>query len=214
MTKLNWDVVGERFYETGVDHVVLYVAGIGVAWNGLTSVSESPNGGEPVPYYLDGFKYLNLSAAEEFNATIQAFSSPPEFSICDGTAPLGNGLFITEQPRKSFDLCYRTKIGNDVDGADHGYKLHLIYNALAAPSTRDNSTVSESIDPKTLSWAITTTPPLISLFKPSAHFVIDSTKTSALLMAEVEDILYGSVDTSPGFPTPDTLVNIFNPIAP
>ena len=209
MTRLNWGTTGERYYETGVDKGVLYVESTnGVAWNGLISVSESPSGGEPQPYYLDGFKFLNLASAEEYTATIQAFSSPSEFNICDGTVAISPGLFATHQPRKSFGLCYRTKLGNDVDGIGYGYKLHLVYNALAAPSERNNATLSDSTDPIELSWGITTTPPLLSAYKPTAHMVIDSKKTNSILLATIEDILYSS--TSARLPLPSELVTLFS----
>lgn len=211
MARLNWSAVGERFYETGVDRGVLYVADIpGVAWTGLTSVSESPTGGEAKAYYIDGVKYLNLSAAEEFEATVEAFASPPEFGPCDGTISIQNGLFVTQQPRKPFGLSYRTKIGNDIDGTDHAYKIHLIYNALAAPSARSNGTMGDSTDPIGLSWAITTLPPAMTGYKPTAHFVIDSRLTPMEILIEVEDILYGSNASSSRLPSAQELVGIFN----
>lgn len=210
MTKLIWGTIGERFYEAGADRGVLYLNnGISVPWNGLISVKEASDGGDPTPYYFDGFKYLNLSSSEEFKATIEAFSSPSEFTLCDGAVAVGNGLFITQQPRKAFGLSYRTKIGNDIDGLTYGYKLHLVYNALAAPSSRDNNTITDSLDPNTLSWEITTSPPPLSLFKPSAHLIIDSTKTLSSLMITLEDLIYGSTDTEPTLPTPDELIILF-----
>lgn len=214
MARLNWSAVGERFYETGVDRGVLYVGDIpGVAWTGLTSVSESPTGGEAKPYYIDGIKYLNLSSAEEFEATIEAFASPPEFGPCDGTASIQNGLFVTQQPRKSFGLSYRTKIGNDVDGSDYGYKIHLVYNALAAPSGRSNNTMGDSTDPIGLSWAITTLPPAITGYKPTAHFVIDSRTTAPFRLSSIEEILYGSESGSPRLPSAQDLTSLFSEMA-
>ena len=211
MTKLSWGTAGKRYYEAGIDRGVLYVdVSNGVAWNGLISVSESASGGEATPYYLDGLKFLNLASAEEYTATIQAFSSPPEFNVCDGVTSIANGLFATHQPRKPFGLCYRTKLGNDVDGIDHGYKIHLVYNALSAPSERSNSTISDSSDPIEFSWEITTTPPLFSAYKPTAHLVIDSRLTSSARLSVIEDILYGT-DTLPSrLPSPQELIGIFN----
>ena len=210
MAVLVWGNVGERYFETGVDRGVLFPkTGPGVAWNGLVSVSEAPTGGEPRPYYLDGFKYLNLATAEEFAATIDAFSSPTEFDKCDGTASIHNGLFITQQPRESFGLSYRTRVGNDTDGADFGYKIHLVYNALAAPSTRTNSTLNDSPAPITFSWGITTAPPPITGFKPSAHFVIDSRKTPASVLSLIEGVLYGSASSNPRLPDVEELMDLF-----
>lgn len=210
MPRLSWSATGERFYETGVDRGVLYVGtNPGVAWTGLTSVSESPSGGEPKAYYIDGIKYLNLSSAEEFEATINAFNSPSEFGPCDGTVSIQNGLFVTQQPRKPFGLSYRTKVGNDIDGSDHAYKIHLVYNALAAPSERSNNTVGDSTEPNSLSWSITTLPPLVTGFKPTAHFLIDSRLTSQEVLIEVEDILYGSDANSPRLPSAQELIDLF-----
>lgn len=210
MTRLIWGTAGERYYEAGIDRGVLYAnSENGVAWNGLVSVSESASGGEATPYYLDGVKFLNIASAEEYVATIQAFSSPKEFDICNGITAISNGLFTTQQPRKSFGFCYRTRVGNDIDGIDHGYKLHLVYNALAAPSERNNATIGDSTEPLELSWEITTTPPLLSMYKPTAHLVIDSRTTDSLRLSNVEDILYGSSNTPPRLPTPEELVFIF-----
>lgn len=210
MSRLNWNAVGERFYETGLDRGVLYMAGLGFAWPGLISVSESPNGGEAKPYYIDGIKYANISSAEEFEATLEAFYSPPEFGPCDGTATLHNGLFVTQQPRKSFDLSYRTKLGNDLDGADHAYKIHLVYNALAAPSERAYSTMSDSLDPATFSWALSTMAPRFAGFRPTAHFVIDSRTTAPDTLTLIEDVLYGSETLSARIPSVEELLAIFS----
>lgn len=211
MPRLNWNAVGQRFYETGVDRGVLYIKNqVGVAWPGLVSVSESPSGGDAKPYYIDGFKFANVAAAEEFEATIDSFNNPPEFGPCDGVASINNGLLATQQPRKPFGFSYRTKLGNDTDGVDHAYKIHLIYNALAAPSQRSNSTVSDSLQPNTLSWSITTLPPAVSSLKPTAHFVIDSRSTPSDLLVEVEDILYGTVDATSRLPEVQELLGIFN----
>lgn len=210
MPRLDWTAVGERFYETGVDRGVLYAdAFAGVAWTGLISVDESPTGGEAKPYYIDGVKYLNISSAEEFEATINAFYRPYEFGLCDGIASIQNGLFVTQQPRKSFGLSYRTMIGNDVDASDHAYKIHLVYNALAAPSSRSNNTLGDSADPADFSWEITTLPPAITGYKPTSHFVIDSRFTSSGLLSTLEDILYGNDVESARLPTPTELIAIF-----
>jgi hypothetical protein len=215
MARLTWSAVGERFYETGVDRGVLYIAEQGVAWAGLISVSESPSGGEPRPYYIDGFKFLNISAAEEFEATISAFYSPPEFAVCDGVSSISNGLFATQQPRRPFNLSYRTKLGNDVDGPDHAYKIHLIYNALVAPAERSNTTIGEAVEPTPFEWSITTQPPMLSGYRPTSHFVIDSRSTPVATLADVEDILYGSVSAPPRLPTPSELLTMFmSPIVP
>lgn len=209
--RLNWSAVGERFYEAGVDRGVLYVGELaGVPWPGLVSVSESPRGGEARPFYIDGFKYANVAASEEFEATISAFQSPPEFATCDGVSSVHNGLFATQQPRKPFGLSYRTKLGNDTEGVDFAYKIHLVYNALAAPSGRTNSTVGQQLQPNTLSWSITTLPPAISGLRPTAHFVIDSRNTPEALLADVEDILYGSEVSSARLPSVAELLGMFN----
>lgn len=210
MAVLEWGTAGQRFFETGTDRGVLYPkVGQGVAWNGLLSVSEAPTGGEAKPYYIDGFKYLNLATAEEYAATIEAYSAPPEFGVCDGTAAIHNGLFITQQRRESFGFAYRTRIGNDVDGVEHGYKLHLVYNALSSPSQRNNVTIGDTSDPMTLSWGITTAPPPLSGFRPSAHFVIDSVKAPVSVLTIIEDIMYGSATTAPRLPQVSELVNLF-----
>lgn len=210
MTKLTWGNSGERFYELGVDRGVLYVEGLdGVVWNGLISVSESPDGGEAKPYYIDGYKYLNVSAAEEFEATIEAYSSPEEFDRCDGLDSIHNGLFISQQPRESFGFSYRTKVGNDVDGMEHGYKIHLVYNALASPPERSNESLSDDISPIIFSWDITTLPPYTSDYTPSAHFIIDSRKTPLELLTEIEAMLYGTDNTSPYLPSAYELTNLY-----
>lgn len=210
MTKLTWGDFGQRFYESGADRGVLYIPGLTpVAWNGLTAVNEAPTGGDAKPYYYDGFKYLNLSSSEEYEATIEAFSSPPEFARCDGTGTIHAGLFITQQPRKSFSFCYRTLIGNDIDALEHGYKLHLVYNALAGPSARSNKTLSNSVEPLVSSWGITTLPPAMTGFKPSAHVVIDSRQTSDAMLRQIEDLLYGTDTTLPSLPTPEELAVMF-----
>lgn len=212
MTKLIWGAAGERFFEAGVDRGVLYVPGLsGVAWNGLTSVSEAPSGGEPQPYYIDGFKYANIASAEEFNASLEAFSSPDEFAVCDGSVQLAAGLFATQQPRKQFDLSYRTMVGNDLLGLDAGYKIHIVYNALAGSAGRSNGTLTSSFDPIKLSWDISTRPPeAIYGFKPTAHFVIDSRKTPPMVVSMLESILYGSASTMPRVLPIVELMDLFN----
>lgn len=193
MTKLIWGTVGNRLFEVGVDRGVLYVDNNpGVPWDGLTSVTEEPTGGEPVPYYADGLKYLNIASAEEFEATLEAFSSPSEFDICDGTAAIYAGLFITQQPRKQFGLSYRTRVGNDTEAQDYGYKIHLVYNALSSPSQRAHVTLNDESVPITLSWHISTIPPAIASFRPSAHLMLDSTKSDLDLMSILEGYLYGA----------------------
>jgi hypothetical protein len=210
VTRLSWNAPGERFYETGVSRGVLYTEGSdGVAWVGLISVAESPSGGEPRPYYIDGYKYLNLSSAEEFAATISAFGSPPEFEPCDGTKAIQNGLFVTNQPRKQFGLSYRTQVGNDTNGPDHGYKIHIVYNALASPPQRNYSSIDDSVRPLTLEWSITTLAPMITGYKPTAHMVIDTRYTSLGLLGTIEDILYGNESTAPRLPDVDELIAIF-----
>lgn len=209
MARVIWGESGNRFYEAGVDRGVLYVDNIGVAWNGLTSVKESSSGGDPSPYYLDGVKYANIAASEEFEATIEAYSAPREFGQCDGTTSIQNGLFITQQKRKKFGFCYRTKRGNDTSGLEYGYKLHLVYNALAAPTDRENTTISASVDVNPLSWAVTTTPPVVSGYKPSAHMVIDSTQTTTARLKTVEDILYGTDAAAPRLPSQEELIVLF-----
>lgn len=219
MSKLTWDKVGERRYETGVDRGVLYIpntAGVyntGFAWNGLTSVTESPTGAEANPQYADNIKYLNLKSVEEFGATIEAFTYPDEFGQCDGTAEPEAGVTVGQQSRKSFGLCYRTKVGNDLN-ADAGYKLHLVYGADAAPSEKAYATVNESPEAITFSWEVTTTPVEVGTiggitYKPSASLTIDSTKVDADALADLENLLYGTVGTDPSLPTPSAVVALF-----
>jgi hypothetical protein len=209
MPAIVWDDTGKRFYETGVDHGVLYVrddAGAypkGVAWNGLTALNEAPSGAEASPQYADNIKYLNLVSVEEFGATIEAFTYPDEFGECDGSAELTTGVSIGQQSRKTFGLSYRTKLGNDTVGDDYGYKLHLIYGALAAPSEKSYSTVNDSPEAATLSWEITTTPVPVTGAKPTAALTIDSTKVDKTKLAAFEKILYGDTDVEARLPLPD-----------
>lgn len=210
MTKLIWDQVGDRYFETGVDRGVLYpMNASGVAWNGLTAVDESPSGGDGVPYYLDGIKYLNTPSSEEFTAKISAFTYPDEFYELDGVVFDSPGLGFGQQGRKPFGLSYRTKVGNDVDGYDHGYKLHLIYNALASPSSRSHASLTSSTEPTTFSWDITTTPISVEGHRPLSSLIIDSTKVSEYLLEAVEAMLYGKDDGEPNLPTPNDLVTMF-----
>ena len=210
MTQITWNAPGERFFEAGVDHGVLYIDGAdGVPWNGLISVSESPSGGDVTPYYIDGVKYLNDVGPEEFEATIEAFTYPDEFAQCDGTLAVGNGLFTTQQQKKSFGLAYRTLIGNDLDGVDHGYKIHLVYNATASPSEHSHGTQTETIDSNNFSWHLVTKPPSFVGYKPTAHFVIDSRETPSDLMNTINDILYGSATSAPRLPSVPELLFIF-----
>lgn len=212
--KLEWDKVSERKYETGVSKGVLYLAESGtypkgVAWNGLTGVTESPSGAEASPLYADNIKYLNLMSNEDFGATIEAYSSPEEFDACDGSAALGKGVMAGQQKRSTFGFSYQSKIGNDVDGADFGYKIHLVYGCLAAPSERSRATVNESPEAMTLSWTVTTTPVDVPGLKPTAHISIDSTKANPAKLAELEKILYGDTDTEPRLPLPTELATLF-----
>lgn len=215
MSKLVWDKTGERLYETGVKQGVLYplqTGGLytkGVAWNGLTAVTESPSGAEASPIYADDIKYLNLMSAEEFGATIEAYTYPDEFAVCDGSVEIQTGVTIGQQSRKMFGLSYRTALGNDVEGADFGYKLHLIYGAMAAPSEKAYATVNDSPEAITFSWEVTTTPVSVTGFKPTASLVIDSTKVDADKLSTLEDILYGSDGVEPRLPLPDEIASIF-----
>lgn len=202
MYNISWNAIGERFYETGVKRGVHYTQAAngtypkGVAWEGLISVTESPSGAEATPSYADDIKYLNLMSSEEFGATIEAYTYPPEFAECDGSAEVAVGVSIGQQTRKTFGLCYRTAIGNDTEGVDHGYKLHLIYGALAAPSEKGYQSMNESPEAITFSWELTTTPVPVSGFKPTASVVIDSTKVDPTKLAALETILYGTAGTT------------------
>ena len=216
MAKLVWDKTGDRLYETGVKNGVLYIptSGVyskGVAWNGLTAVTESPSGAEATALYADDTKYLSLMSAEEFGATIEAYTYPDEFAACDGSAELADGVMIGQQKRSIFGLCYKTTIGNDTEGNDHGYKLHIIYGAQAKPSERAYATINDSPEAITFSWEITTTPVNVTGAKPTASLVIDSTKADPSKLAALEDILYGK-DGEPGneprLPLPDEIKSL------
>lgn len=197
MAKLEWDKTGERLYETGTDRGVLYVASngtypTGVAWNGLTGVDENPSGAEANAQYADNIKYLELRSAEDFGATVTAYTYPDEFEQCDGSAEPAEGMYIGQQARKMFGMSYRTKIGNDVDGDEHGYYIHLIYGATASPSQRSYKTVNDSPEPIEFSWEVTTTPVNITGYKPVAHIRINSTKADPEKLAVLESVLYGA----------------------
>ena len=214
MSKLVWDKTGERLYETGVKQGVLYPQAAGgtypkgVAWNGLTNITESPSGAEATALYADDIKYLNLVSAEELGGTIEAYTYPDEFAECDGSAALTEGVFIGQQDRKTFGLCYRTTLGNDVDSNGHGYKLHLIYGALAAPSEKAYATINDSPEAITFSWEFKTTPVNVTGHKPTASLILDSTKVSETKMAALEKVLYGDSDVEARLPLPDEVVQI------
>ena len=214
MTELAWDVVGERFYETGVKKGVLYprvgsTYPLGVAWNGLTAVTEAPSGAEPNPIYADDIKYLNLISVEEFGATVEAYTYPDEFAACDGSAALSTGVTIGQQTRSTFGMCYRTTLGNDTDDVDYGYKLHLVYGATAKPSEKGYQTINDSPEAITFSWEVATIPVDVAGKKPTASLTIDSTKVNSGTLATLEDILYGTAGTDPRLPLPDEVAALF-----
>lgn len=213
--RLTWDETGERLYETGVKKAVIYPAGTGEAagtypmgyvWNGISSVSESPSGAEANAIYADDIKYLELRSAEEFGATVEAYMYPEVFAQCDGSASVASGVMIGQQTRKRFGLCYRTVLGNDVDTDNYGYKLHLIYNAMAAPSERQYQTVNDSPEAISFSWELTTTPINVEGYKPTSTLVIDSTKADPTKLESLEDILYGTSSTDPRLPLPAEVI--------
>lgn len=215
MTALAWDQVGERFYETGVDHGVLYIPDAngnyeeGFAWNGLVSVTESPSGAESTATYADNIKYLNLTSAEEFGATVEAFTYPLEFAQCDGSASPTPGISVGQQVRKSFGLAYRTRLGNDLLESDYGYKLHLIYGAKAAPTEKAYTTINDSPEAITFSWELSTSPVAVPGLKPTAILTIDSTKVDAAKLADLEEVLYGTVGQDPRLPLPAEIIAMF-----
>ena len=219
MARLAWDKTGEHLYETGVDHGVLYFPDQtgayknGVAWNGLISVSESPSGAEATGQYADNIKYLNLISAEEFGATIEAYTYPEEFEACNGNKELvdNTGVYVGQQSRSVFGFCYRTMIGNDTDGQDHGYKLHLVYGCQVSPSEKAYQTINDSPEALTFSWELSTTPVNVTGKKPTALLVIDSTKIDSTKLAKIEAKLYGD-ETSTGavLPTPDEIAEILS----
>lgn len=216
MTKLKWDQIGEKVYETGVDQGVLYLPNNvgaydqGFPWNGLVSVSESPSGAESNKQYANNSVYLNLISAEEFGATVEAFTYPEEFAQCDGSAVPTAGVYVGQQRRKSFGLAYRTRVGNDIDAADYGYKLHLIYGALAAPTEKAYTTINDSPEAATFSWELSTTPVEVGNgLKPTATLTIDSTKVSAAKLADLENLLYGTVGVNAQLPSPAAVIAMF-----
>jgi hypothetical protein len=220
VSQINWNLPGERFFEAGVDRGVLYPKfGPGVPWNGLISVAEVISGGEVEPLYFNGIKYRDLVSAEDFQATIEAYAAPAEFAACDGQKTLSPGLFATQQPRQTFGLCYRTGLGNDLQGTDYGYKLHLVYNCTAEPSGRTHQTTTATANASPRSWTINTVPPAASTFRPTAHLVIDSTLMDPYLLSEIEQILYGRdasdglAAASPYLPTVAEILSVLeNPI--
>ena len=219
MSRITWDDTSKRLYETGVKMGVLYpiqpegTYTKGVAWNGLTAVTESPSGAEATALYADDIKYLNLMSNEEFGATIEAYTYPDEFAECDGSAALAKGVMIGQQKRKTFGLCYRTTLGNDVEGNDYGYKLHLVYGCLAAPSEKAYSTINDSPEAITFSWEVSTTPVAVTGFKPTSQITIDSTKVDASKLSALENILYGTnadgdTGAEPRLPLPDEVATL------
>ena len=219
MSKLKWDQIGERLYETGVDKVVLFPMestgqyGAGVAWNGITAVNESPSGAEPTALYANNGKYLNLISNEDFAATIEAYTYPDEFEECDGSKEIAPGVVIGQQKRKVFGLAYRSLIGNDVDGNDHGYKLHLVYGCLAAPSENNHSTVNDSPEAGTMSWSVSTTPVEVADAKPTATVTIDSTKADKTKLKKLEDMLYGTEQAESKLPLPAEVITLMKDAA-
>lgn len=220
MARITWDQTGEKLFEVGVDHCVLYPVNSnglytpGVGWNGITQVAETPEGAEPEKQYADNIAYLTLMSAEELNGTIEAFMYPDEWNLCDGNAELASGVMIGQQPRKAFGLSYRTKIGNDVDGQDYGYKLHLLYSAKVSPSERTYETINDSPEPITFSWEFATTPINVDGYQPTALITIDSTKVDKTALEALETILYGTDDEDARLPLPDEVRTIFGGITP
>lgn len=214
MTKLVWDQTGERLYETGVKNGVLYPQDDtgaypkGVAWNGLTAITQSPSGAEATPLYADDIKYLNLYSAEEFGATVEAYTYPDEFAECDGSAELAQGVFVGQQARKSFGMAYKTTIGNDIKANKYGYKLHIIYGCMAAPSEKSYATINDSPEAITFSWEVTTTPISVAGFEPTSYIEIDSTKADPEKLAALEAILFGSEDAEARLPLPDEIATL------
>lgn len=216
--RLEWDKDAERYYELGVDQVVLYVRDAsgaypnGVNWNGVTGITENPSGAEPNDFYADNIKYGTIRSNETFGATINAYTYPEEWEQCDGADELTTGISIGQQQRKAFGLCYRTKIGNDVDGVDHGYKYHFVYGGTASPSSRDNQTMNESPEAMSMSWEVSTTPVKVANKKPTSHLVIDSTKISEAKLNAVLDAVYGTANSEPYLPLPDALLTLVNAV--
>ena len=219
--RLQWDKTSERLYETGVKNAVLYPIDsatgtypLGVAWNGITAITESPSGAESNPIYADDIKYLDLRSVEELGATIEAYTYPKEFYPCDGTASIAEGVVVGQQTRKMFALCYRTTLGNDTENNDFGYKLHILYNCTAAPSEKAYQTINDSPEAITFSWEVTTNPIDIPGFKKSAAITIDSTKVDPIKLKALEDILYGTAASDPRCPLPAEVISIFAEATP
>lgn len=217
MSKIVWDKIGERFYETGVSKGVLYPQdasgeyGAGVPWNGLTAVTESPSGAEATPLYADNIKYLNLMSVEEYGATIEAYTYPDEFAVCDGTAELDAGIALGQQPRRPFGFSWVTALGNDTENTKHGYKIHIVYGALASPSEKAYATINDSPEAITFSWEVTTTPIAVDGFEPTACITIDSTKIEENKLKAIEAILYGTEAEEPRLIMPDEFKSIGAP---
>lgn len=216
MAKLTWDQTGDRLYETGVDRGVLYpitsgsTYGTGVAWNGLTTVTESPSGAESNPQYADNIKYLDLTSAEEFGFTIEAFTYPVEFEECDGSAQLAEGVTVGQQSRKMFGFSYRTLVGSDTEGTDHGYKIHLVYGCKASPSEKSRTTVNDSPEAVAFSWECTTTPVNVNGHRPTSHLIVDTTVAAADKVTQLETVLYGNDSSgTPKLPLPDEVYSLF-----
>jgi len=213
---LTWNDAGTRLYETGVDHGVLYIPNVtgeydtGVAWNGLISVTESPSGAEPTALYADNIKYISLFSAEEFSATIEAYTYPDEFAVCDGLATPEPGVYVGQQARKMFGLSYRSKLGNDVESDEFGYKLHLVYGCMASPSERAYNTQNDSPEAITFSWAISTTPAIVSGMRPTSLIVISTETADPIKLLALEALLYGAVATEPSLPSPDEVITLMH----
>lgn len=218
MAILEWDEVGKKFYKAGVDRGVLYKKSkegkypLGVAWNGLTAVNENPSGAEATSLYANNSKYLDIISNEEFSYTIEAYTYPDAFAECDGSKELSPGIYATQQTRNPFGMTYRTKIGNDIDGIDNGYEIHIVYDSLAKPSSKDNSTINENVEAVTMSWECSTTPVKVKGFKPTAHLIINSTKCTAEALKKIEDALYGTESEEAHLPLPDELLTLIGPI--
>lgn len=211
MVRINWSNPGERFYEAGIDRGVLYVDGSsGVAWTGLVNVSQSQSGGEAKPRYRDGIKISNRTSPEEFEATIEAYTYPPAFERCDGTYLGESGLRLTQQRRKAFGMSYRSKVGNDLDGLDHGYKIHILYNLKAEPSARGYRTLTDQNEPITFNWKVSSRGAVVPGYRPTAHFIVDSRDVPAALLSIIENLLYGDETTEPTLPTPGELMFLFD----
>lgn len=218
MPRIAWDETGKRFYETGVDQVVLYPTSEGAypkgyPWNGVTAITAKPSGADASALYADNIKYLTLVAAEDFGCTIEAYTYPEEFAECDGSAELVPGVTIGQQARKTFGLAYRTKLGNDTDGQDHGYKIHLVWGGLAAPSESNYQTVNDSPEAITFSWEVSTTPVTVKGHKPCAHMTINSTKLDKAKLEKLEEALYGGESSEAHLPTPDEILALINAVA-